>query len=221
MSRIEISKNFIKNGFIVEVCGGIAAGKTTFASLMKRLDLEPIFEDFKKSPFWKAFYCNPGKYIFETEVSFILLHYHQIKKALDSTKDDKVICDFSFLLDLAYAKMGLTDTKLKAFECVLDEIKEDLPKPNLIVYLICDAKTELERIRRRARTEENSINLEFLDSLNKALHQEVDKIQGTLPIITIDSAKKDFANVELVKNEMINLINDFLSQSPTSIPYKL
>ena len=205
----------------IEVCGGIAAGKTTFASLMKRLDLEPIFENFKKSPFWEAFYCNPGKYIFETEVSFILLHYHQIKKALESTKSDKLICDFSFLLDLAYAKMGLTDTKLKTFECVLDEIKKDLPKPNLIVYLICDAKTELERIRRRARSEENAINLGFLGSLNKALHKEVDKIQGTLPIITIDSTKKDFANVELVKKEMISLINDFLSQPLTSIPCKL
>ena len=205
----------------IEVCGGIAAGKTTFASLMKRLDLEPIFENFKKSPFWEAFYCNPGKYIFETEVSFILLHYHQIKKALESTKSDKLICDFSFLLDLAYAKMGLTDTKLKTFECVLDEIKKDLPKTNLIVYLKCDAQTELERIRRRARTEENSINLVFLDSLNKALHKEVDKLQGTFPIITIDSAKKDFANVELVKKETISLINDFLSQSPTSISCKL
>ena len=205
----------------IEICGGIAAGKTTFALLMKRTDLDPIFENFKKSPFWEAFYRNPGKYIFETEVSFILLHYHQIKKALESTKSDKLICDFSFLLDLAYAKIGLTGTKLKTFECVLDEIRKDLPKPNLIVYLVCDAKTELERIRRRARTEENSINLEFLDSLNKALHQEVDKIQGTLPIITIDSAKKDFANVELVKKEMISLINDFLSQPPTSIPCKL
>jgi len=212
MSRIEISKNFIRNGFIVEVCGGIAEGKTTFASLMKRLDLEPIFEDFKKGPFWKAFYYNPGKYIFETEASFILLHYHQIKKALDSTKGDKVICDFSFLLDLAYAKMGLTDTKLKAFECVLDEIKEDLPKPNLIVYLICDAKTELERIRRRARAEENSINLEFLDSLNKALHKEVENNQGAIPIITIDSSKKDFANDDRVRDEVVNLIGNHLSK---------
>ena len=77
MSRIELSKNIIKNGLIVEVCGGIASGKTTFASLMTRIDLIPIFEDFKKNPFWEAFYCNPGKYIFETEISFILLHYHQ------------------------------------------------------------------------------------------------------------------------------------------------
>ena len=197
----------------IEVCGGIAAGKTTFTSLMKRIKLAPIFEDFKKSPFWEAFYRNPGKYIFETEVSFILLHYHQIKKALESTKSNKLIYDFSFLLDLAYAKIGLTGTKLKTFECVLDEIRKDLPKPNLIVYLICDAKTELERIRRRARSEENAINLGFLGSLNKALHKEVENIKGTTPVIAIDSSKKDFANDERVKDEMVNLIDNHVTEN--------
>lgn len=220
MNRSEILRNITKNRLIIEVCGGIASGKTTFTLLMGDTNLNPVLEDFKKSPFWKDFYCNPGKYIFETEVSFILLHYHQIKKTLDSTKNDKIICDFSFLLDLAYAKIGLTGRQLKAFECVLDEIRKGLPKTNLIVYLKCDPKTELERIRRRARAEENSINLEFLNSLDKALRQEVNKIQGILPIITIDSAKKDFANVELVREEMISLINDFLSKSPESITSK-
>lgn len=197
----------------IEICGGIASGKTTFASLFNLQNLTPLFEDFKKSPFWEAFYLNPGKYIFETEVSFILLHYHQIKKALESTKSNKLIYDFSFLLDLAYAKIGLTGTKLKTFECVLDEIRKDLPKPNLIVYLICDAKTELERIRRRARTEENSINLEFLDSLNKALHKEVENIKGATPVIAIDSSKKDFANDERVKDEMVNLIDNHVTEN--------
>jgi len=195
----------------IEICGGIASGKTTFASLFNRQNLTPLFEDFKKSPFWEAFYRNPGKYIFETEISFILLHYHQIKKAVDSGKN-MLICDFSFLLDLAYAKIGFTGTKLKAFESVLDEIRKDLPEPNLVVYLICDAKTELERIRKRARAEEKSINLEFLDSLNKALHKEVESIQDTMPVITIDSSEKDFANVEWIKDEMVNLIDNHLSK---------
>lgn len=198
----------ILNSFFVEVCGGIAAGKTTFATLFDSFYLEPLFEDFKKSPFWEAFYCNPGKYIFETEVSFLLLHYHQIKTALESK--NKLICDFSFLLDLAYAKIGLTETKLKAFECVLGEIKKELPRPDLIVHLECGAETELERIRRRARREEASINLEFLDSLNNSVLREVNTIQKSIPVITIDSSKKDFANVESVKEEMVSLISDFL-----------
>ena len=202
----------MKNGLIVEVCGGIASGKTTFAALMTNIGLIPVLEDFKKSPFWEAFYRNPGEYIFETEISFILLHYHQIKKALESTKKKKLIYDFSFFLDLAYAKVGLTGTKLDAFKCVLEEIKKDLPKPNLTVYLICDAKTELERIRKRARDEESSINIDFLDSLNKALHKEVEKHQDTTPVITIDSGKKDFANIESVKDEMVSLIDNWLSK---------
>jgi deoxyadenosine/deoxycytidine kinase len=198
----------------IEICGGIASGKTTFASLFNRQNLTPLFEDFKKSHFWKAFYRNPGKYIFETEISFILLHYHQIKKAMEKKNGNYLICDFSFLLDLAYAKMkmGLTGTKLAAFEYVLDEIREELPKPSLLVYLKCDAETELARIQRRARDEERSINIDFLDSLNKALHKEVEKHQDTTPVITIDSGKKDFANIESVKDEMVSLIDNWLSK---------
>lgn len=196
----------------IEVCGGIAAGKTTFTSLMKRIKLAPIFEDFKKSPFWKAFYSKPGKYIFETEISFILLHYYQIKKALESLNTERLICDFSFLLDLAYAKSGMGGTKLNAFECVLEEIRKELPKPSLIVYLKCDAKTELDRIRRRARSEESSINLDFLNVLNNALWDEVNKIED-IPMITIDSTAKDFANDEQIKEEMVRTIDDFLIRS--------
>ena len=145
-------------------------------------------------------------------MSFILLHYHQIKKTLEKSKSNKLIYDFSFLLDVAYAKIGLTGNQLKAFMYVLDEIRKDLPKPNLTVYLICDAKTELERIRKRARDEESSINIDFLDSLNKTLHKEIEKNQDTTPVITIDSGKKDFANDESIKKEMIEIITYFVAR---------
>ncbi|MCD6184586.1 MAG: deoxynucleoside kinase [Deltaproteobacteria bacterium] len=188
----------------IEICGGIASGKTTFASLFDQQNFTPLYEDFKRSPFWEAFYRNPGKYIFETEISFALLHYHQIKNGLEAKQ--KMVCDFSFLLDLAYAKIGLSGTKLKAFECVLNEIQKELPEPRLSVYLKCDAQTELNRIRKRARSEESSINLEFLDSLNNALQSEVEKIRDMRKVIAIDSSKNDFANNESVKKEMIELI---------------
>jgi deoxyadenosine/deoxycytidine kinase len=143
------------------------------------------------------------------EISFILLHYHQIKNGLESKQE--LICDFSFLLDLAYAKIGLSGTKLKTFERVLNEIQKELPELRLIAYLKCDAETELKRIRKRARSEESSINLEFLESLNKALQKEVAKIQDQRKVITIDSSQKDFANDESVKKEMIELILKLIS----------
>ncbi len=200
----------MKRKFIIEICGGIASGKTTLASLFENHTLKPLFENFKKSPFWEAFYTNPGKYIFETEISFILLHYHQIKKALEA--QHSLICDFSFLLDLAFAKIGLTGSALNTFECVLDEIQRKLPSPQLIVYLECNAEIQLERIRERARPEEKLINLEFLSDLNKAIYKEVKEVQVKIPIVTIDSSPKDFAESETDRKEMISLISNFVDK---------
>lgn len=199
----------------IEVCGGIAAGKTTFTALFSNSNLVSLFENFKESPFWKAFYTNPGKYIFETEISFILLHYHQIKKHLEE-KHKKIICDFSFILDLAYAKIGLSGSQLDTFKCVLDEIRKELPEPELYIYLDCDAETQLLRIKNRQRPEENLITVDFLASLNSALNLEVAKIDPS-KVITINSAEKDFANNDSVKREMRALIEGFLqNENPNS-----
>jgi deoxyguanosine kinase len=194
----------------IEVCGGIASGKTTFANLMTRIGLRPLLEHFKANPFWQAFYSHPGKYIFETELSFTLQHYHQIKKEAASDKFN--ICDFSFLLDMAYAEMGLKGTQLDTYLTIYEEITRELSPPILVVHLECNAKTELKRIRARARTVENSITLEFLNSLNKAVNRQVELSKGKLNVITIDSAQKNFADDDAVKQEMVALVKTELGR---------
>lgn len=194
----------------IEICGGIASGKTTFTSLMSRIGLHQLFENFTANPFWEAFYSNPGKYIFETEVSFTLQHYHQIKK--EAALDKINICDFSFLLDIAYAEVGLQGTQLNTYLTVYKEIKLELPPPILLVHLECDAETEMKRIRARARAVENSITPQFLDALNKTVERQVNLSRGTSHIITIDSAQKNFADDELVKQEMTALMISTLGQ---------
>jgi len=195
----------------IEVCGGIASGKTTFANLIDEIDIKTVLEDFEKNPFWKDFYENPGEYIFETEITFLLQHYNQIKKSISATNQG-IICDFSFFLDLAYAEIGLTGSKLKAFYAVFNELKSDLPSPSLVVYLNCDAGTELDRIRHRCREVENNISIEFLDKLNNYLEAQVKKVQGNIKILTIDSAKNDFSHDmdtrEKMKQLMLSNIKD-------------
>lgn len=196
-----------------EVCGGIASGKTTFARLTRRIGIQPVFEHFKTNPFWQVFYSDPVKYAFETEITFLLQHYHEINKhQLNMGKT--ICCDFSFFLDIAYAEIGLQGSKLKAFLSVYEEVKRDLAPPALLVYLKCDAKTELDRIRRRARAVEDSINIEFLDALNSSLDRQVAKIQEHSSVMTIDSALKDFAHDESVKLEVINLVSNSIEQLP-------
>lgn len=188
----------------IEICGGIASGKTTLASLLDRLGFDPTYENFKSNPFWEAFYTVPSKYNFETEICFVLQHYHQIKR--QSSEGQKIACDYSFLLDLAYAEMGLKGSQLNAFNVVYEEIVKELPPPTLIIHLQCDASIELERIRKRARAVEESITLDFLDILNNAVANEVSKFSDQSKIITIDSTLENFADDEIIKSEMLHLV---------------
>jgi deoxyadenosine/deoxycytidine kinase len=66
----------------IEICGGIAAGKTTLCQNLQRSLGRAEFEDFTKNPFWARFYEEPDSYAFETEMTFLLLHYSQIKTAI-------------------------------------------------------------------------------------------------------------------------------------------
>ena len=121
----------------IEICGGIASGKTTLAKLLSETGVESVLEDFSKNPFWELFYLNPGKYIFETEVTFTLQHYHEIKNAQE--KYSRFICDFSSIIDLAYAKIGLEGNKLNIFESIYEEVISDIGQPYLIIYLRCSS----------------------------------------------------------------------------------
>ena len=102
-----LKSHHIKDSYIqrIEVCGGIASGKTTFSELMRNIGIQPLFENFRANPFWKTFYSDSGKYTFEKEITFILQHYHQIKYEYKKNKIN--ICDYSLLLDIAYAKRDL------------------------------------------------------------------------------------------------------------------
>src|SRR3990167_5882637 len=98
----------------LEICGGIASGKTTLLNLLKTNGYKNIIhENFQINPFWEPFYSNPGKYIFETEITFTLQHYHQIKEIV---ANELIITDYSFVLDLAYAKIELNGNKFLIFE---------------------------------------------------------------------------------------------------------
>lgn len=185
----------------IEICGGIASGKTSLTKLLEISNIgTPIYENFQSNYFWKAFYQNPGKYIFETEISFTLQHYHEIKK---QTSSNLLICDYSLLLDHAYAMIGLADKKLDLYIELLKEIYNDISTPDLLIYLECNEKEELKRIKYRNRKVETNIKLDFLRSLNNEIKKDIKK---ETHILTINSEQYNFVNNDKDKQYVIELI---------------
>ena len=184
----------MKRPFRIEICGGIASGKTTLAKLFKsHADL--LFEDFTATPFWKPFYETPGPYNFEAEVSFLLQHYHQVKRRkLDRHGRDMVVCDFSYRLDRAYSTVSLDAREFHAFEAIYNHVLTDTTPPGLLIQLRCSAETQMQRINARARTVESGITVHFLRSLNAAIDREISIAVESMPTVSLDSETQDFAH---------------------------
>ncbi|HEV7698971.1 MAG TPA: deoxynucleoside kinase, partial [Pyrinomonadaceae bacterium] len=128
----------------IEICGAIGAGKTTLAGVLKSNSFVCVTESFRLNPFWSLYFSNPDKFSFETELTFILLHYHQIKLLADNPLP--LVCDFSLIQDLAYAMDALAGKRLDIFESIFDEALTEVGPPDLVVCLQCRPEALLERI---------------------------------------------------------------------------
>ena len=176
----------------IEICGGIASGKTTLAKLLQGADLVSVLEDFRMNPFYRAFYRDPVGTAFETELTFLLQHYHLEKSAV--LNKNPFCADFSTVLDRAYGSVTLTSDKLRLFLLIHKHIESELPSRSLLIHLRCPPEVELQRIRRRRRRAERTISLAYLSKINDALDARTKSLSRSENVLVIDSDAGDFAH---------------------------
>jgi deoxyadenosine/deoxycytidine kinase len=175
----------------VEIAGGIASGKTTLARLLATAGLTPVHEQFRKNPFFEAFYRDPTGTAFETEITFLLQHYHLQKEAISRKRS--FCTDFSLLLDHAYAHVTMRPRDKAIFKRILQRAERELIPRSLVIVLICSPDIELHRIRCRRRAAENSISRKYLANLNRALQNRVGALGREANVLEVDSGTIDFA----------------------------
>ena len=197
----------------IQISGGIATGKTTLANCLSAAGIPAIFENFRSNPFWEAFYLDPVGNAFETEITFLLQHFHQVKTALASGLD--FICDFSFILDRAYSEVTLDDNARQVFAAVYEEALKRVPSPELLVHLYCDVDIQLQRIRQRGRKQEKAISHDYLSELDRALEINIDRWAKSLPVIRLDSGQVDFAHNPATKKAISEQILSALNTRKT------
>jgi deoxyadenosine/deoxycytidine kinase len=180
--------------FRVEICGGIAAGKTTLAKrLSETAGILLGREKFTQVPFWRECYHSYGqKYLLEKNIGFLLFHAHCIKRVTTSGRGS--VCDFSFFQDLAYADLCRDLDEIRIVDSVFWRFVEHLPPPAVVIDLSCSPKTQLERIRQRGRKPEMTINEHFLLQLRIAIdtRRQQFELDHRVPFIAADSDKSDF-----------------------------
>jgi len=186
----------MKYNFIT-IEGNIGAGKTTLAHILsKHFNARLILEEFADNPFLPKFYENKQQYAFPLELFFMAERYKQLKEFLQ-TKDmfhNITISDYLFTKCLLFAKVNLAEEEFLLYQKLFDIINPQLVKPDLLIYLHAPISKLKENIRKRNRSYEQSIETDYLFSLQETYTQYIK--QHNIKTLFIDASNADFLGNE-------------------------
>jgi deoxyguanosine kinase len=204
-------------GRIIAVEGCIGVGKTTWAkALSKTRGAHLVLEEFEKNPFLSAFYENPVGNALETELSFLLIHYHQLKN-MQNRCGIELVTDFTLFKDTIFAALNLNATDVQIFNQLYDNLDRRLRPMDAVIYLCGSDDLVVQRIQERNRKIEMKIDMHYFIKLNHAYNNFFTQHhRGTLYIV--DADLWDCVKEPELAAKISQDINDILatSVSPTA-----
>lgn len=184
------------NARYIIIEGNIGSGKTSLAAqLANHYKSALLLEEFADNSFLPKFYENPDRWAFPLELSFLADRYHQMKKAFAAAAANQslIISDYLFDKSLIFAKNNLNHNEISLYETFFNIVNENLPKPDLIVFIDNSIEGLQINIKKRARDFEKNISFEYLEKISSGYRQFI--AQSThLNWLLINGGDYDFVN---------------------------
>ena len=168
--RLLRGKRIFMNYTYLAIEGNIGAGKTSLARLTaKKYNAGLILEQYAENPFLSKFYEDPDRFSFPLEMSFLASRYRQLRRELNLSGLSRTftVADYFFSKSLIFSKITLQEDEFDLYRALFNIIHQQLPKPDLYVYLHVSVDKLLENIRRRNRDFEKNIQPDYLEQLQQ------------------------------------------------------
>ncbi len=208
-------------GGYIAVEGPIGVGKTSLAqALGLRLGARIVLEDTDSNPFIARFYQDPEKYAFPVQLYFLLTRYNQQRQlAQQDLFAQATVSDYLLAKDRIFARLNLDPDELVLYEGVYRLLDGQLARPDLVVYLRAGVEVLAERLRKRNRTFERHISLEYLERVSSAYRDFFFYYEET-PLLVVDSSEIDFVDDPGDLEDLLREIDRTQSGSHYYVPRK-
>ena len=185
-----LDKQKTKASFI-GLAGNIGVGKTTFTKLLsERLKWTPFFESVSDNPYLSDFYSNMKRWSFNLQIYFLHkrfeMHQKMSASPMSVIQDRTIYEDLEIFARNLYQLGELPQRDWDNYRGLFKVMTSYLKKPDLIIYLKAETDTLLSRIKKRGRDYENSIDSEYIHTLNISYDRWIESIADQT-IMTIET----------------------------------
>ncbi len=170
-------------------------GKSLLADrLGSRLDATVVLDE-AENPFLIDFYAERPGAAFQAQLFFTLSRHRQQTAVRQSDLFSQLtICDYLFDRDKIYAYLNLDDNELFIYQRLYELLAEDIPAPDLVIYLQTPTDVLRKRLRERARAnpELPALDDEYVGELNEAYNHFFFHYTAT-PLLVVETSQLDLS----------------------------
>ena len=150
----------------IAVEGPLRVGKSTLAQILaESLQARRIVEP-EDNPFLDRFYqAQPGM-AFATQLWFLMERFEQLRQLKDF--ETPVISDYLFEKDKLFAYVNLSDAELDLYKRYYTMFREQVPTPDLVIYLQATPEVLKQRLKRKGVAGERAISDAYIEQIVQA-----------------------------------------------------
>jgi deoxyguanosine kinase len=180
----------------IAVEGPIRVGKSTLAGILaETLQARRIVEP-ENNPFLDRFYQELSGMAFPTQMWFLAERYDQMRQAaidLAGSEPWPIVADYLFEKDKLFAYLNLTDAELDLYNRFYQIFREEVPTPDLVIYLQASPEVLMQRLKRKGVTQEQAISDVYVEQVAKAYEHFFFHYTAS-DLLVVDTTEIDFVN---------------------------
>ena len=193
----------------IAIDGPIGVGKTALAvRLAARLEATSVLEE-NENPFLADFYAGRPGAALQTQLFYLLnRHRQQVTLRQANLFTQATISDYLFDKDKIFAYLNLDDNELFIYQRLYDLLADDVPTPDLVVYLQSPTDVLLRRTGELAKqTNEDTHRPEpsYLRELNEAYQHFFFHYSAT-PLLVVETSQLDLATSDGAVEDLMRQI---------------
>lgn len=192
----------------IAIEGPIRVGKSTLANIIAdRLNAQRVIEP-EDNPFLGSFYEGDRGAAFQAQFAFMIRRFEQLQRLeVGGSSQKLIVADYIFEKDKIFAYINLSDQELEIYNRYYHHFRDQLPVPDLVIYLQASPDVLKKRLRKKGSHSEVSVSDDYIEEVIKAYEHFFFHYTSS-DLLVVNTSEIDFVERHTDLQELLRRVSE-------------